>query len=111
MFAVHVEIGNGNGGVAGYFALQRDTGLLHARSDKVGSKGGDSVSDALSESCGQRTCSGHDRAGDQGIGISRENLLVIIMRIVKEDAGICDSVLRGHNRVVDLGDAYIEQSI
>ena len=47
MFTVNVQIREGDRGLAGDFAFEREADLLHARSDEVGSEGGDFVGDAL----------------------------------------------------------------
>ena len=53
MFAVNVEIRDGNGGVVGDFALEGEAGLLHARRYVIAREGGDVIGDALGESRGQ----------------------------------------------------------
>ncbi len=53
MFAVNVEIGDGDGGAAGDFTLERQAGLLHARSHEVGGEGGNVIGDAFGEPGGE----------------------------------------------------------
>ena len=56
VFSTNIEQGQGNRSVADHFLFQSQAGLLHARGDEVGGKGGDCFRDALGKSCGQ--CAG-----------------------------------------------------
>ena len=47
MFAMDVEIGEGDGGVVGDFFFESDAGLLDARSDEVGGEGGNVAGDGV----------------------------------------------------------------
>ena len=112
MFAVDVEIGDGDGGVAGDFALEGEAGLLHARGDEVGSEGGNIVGDALGESGGQAAGGrGGERAAHNRIGIHGKNLIVVVVGIVEKDLRIGDSVFGGDGGVVDLRNADVEDPI
>ena len=84
VFAVNVEVRDGDGGVVGDFALDREAGLLHARGHEVAGESGDVVGDALSESGGQTAGGGCNSAGYQRIGIGGEDLVVIEVRVVEE---------------------------
>src|SRR5260370_32399401 len=111
MFTVDVQIRDRDGGVVGDFALESEAGLLDTRGDEVGGKGGDVVGDALSESGGKRARGRHDGAGDQRIGIRGKGLVVVILRVVEEDLRVGDAVFGGHDGVVDLRNADVEQSV
>ena len=60
--------------------------MLYARSNEVGSEGGDVVGDALGESRGQRAGRRIERATDQRVRIRGEDLVVVVVRVVEEDA-------------------------
>src|SRR5579864_9817716 len=111
MFAVDVEVGEGDGGVVGDFFFERDAGLLDAGSDEIRCEGGDVAGDALGESRGQHAVGGIERAAYQRIGVRGEYLAVEVMIVVKEYAGVGDAVFGGDGGVIDLGDADVEESV
>src|ERR1022692_1995591 len=111
MFAVNVKIGDGDGGMAGDFALEGEAGLLDARGDEVGGEGGDVVGDALGESGGKIARRGHDRAGDQRVGICGEDLVVVVVGVVEKELSVGDAVFGGDGGVVDLRNADVERSV
>ena len=94
MFAMNVEIGNGDGGVVGDLALESKAGLLHARRDEVRSEGGDVVGDALGESCREIAGGCGDRAAHERIGIGGEDLVIVVVGVVEENLSVGDSVPR-----------------
>ena len=111
MFAVNVEIGNRNGRMADHFAFERQAGLLHARSYKVGGESGDVVGDALRESSGEIARSGNNRATYQRVGISRKDLMAVIVGIIQKDLSVGDAVVGGDGGVVNLRNANVKNSI
>src|ERR1017187_1208976 len=111
MFAVDVKIGNRDGGMAGDFAYESEAGLLHARGHEVGGERGNIVGDALSESGGQIARCGHDRASYERVGISGEDLVVVIVGVVEENLCVADAIFSGDGGVVNLRDAHVEQSV
>src|ERR1022692_113092 len=111
MFAVDVEIGSGDGGLAGDLALEREAALLHARGDEVSGEGGDVVGDALRESGGKTARDGNNRAADQRVGIGRKDLMAVIVGIIQKDLSVGDAVIGGDGGVVDLGNGDVEESV
>lgn len=111
MFAMNVEIGDGDGGVTGDFALERKAGLLNPRGNEVGREGGDIIGDTLGESGGKIAGRRRGGAGDQRIGIGGEDLAVGISIVVKKQLGVGEAVFGGDGGVIDLRDADIEQSV
>src|ERR1700693_6285917 len=95
MFAVDVEIGSGDGGLAGNLALKREAGLLHARGDEVEGEGGDVVGHSLSESRGKIACGGNNRAAYERVGISGKDLMAVIVGIIQKDLSVGDAVIGG----------------
>src|ERR1039458_5266979 len=110
MFAMDVEIGNGDGRLACDFALERETGLLHARGDEVESESGNVIGDALRESGGDVARGGNHRAAHQRVGIGGKDLVVVVVGVVKKELSVGDAVIGGDGGVVDLGNADIEDS-
>ena len=92
VFSTNIEQGQGHRGAAHHFLFQSQAGLLHARSDEVRGKGGNSFRDALGKSRGERAGCGIKRTTYQRIGISGEDLVVVIIRVVEEEAGVGDTV-------------------
>ena len=112
MFAVNVEIGDGDGGVAGDFAFESEAGLLHARGDEVRGEGGNIVGDAFGESGGKVAgSSGGERAAYQRVGIGGKDLMVVVVGVVEKDLSVGDAVFGGDGGVVDLRNADVEESI
>ncbi len=112
MFAVNVEIGDGDGGVAGDFALDSQAGLLHARGYEIGGEGGDVVGYALSESGGQiARCGEVSGQIDQRVGIGGKDLVIVIVGVVQKDLSVGDAVFGGDGGVVDLRNANVEKSV
>src|SRR5580700_1699320 len=111
MFAVDVEVGDGDGRLAGDLTLEGEAGLLHARGDEVGGEGGDVVGDALRESGGETARCGHDGAAYQRVGIGGKNLVVVIVSVVKKELSVGDAVIGSDGGVVNLGNADIEESV
>src|ERR1700730_15547665 len=111
MFAVNIEIRDGDGGVVGDLALNGEAGLLHPRGLEVGVKGGDIVGDALRESRRKITTLRIERTGHQRIGIGGEELVVVIVGVVEKDLRIADAVFGGNRGVVDLWDSDVEDPI
>src|SRR5271166_4809941 len=111
MFAVDVQIGDGNGGLLGYFALDSKAGLLHARSYEVGGEGGNVVGDTLGESDWETARCGSERAGYEWVGIGRKDLVFVIVGVLEEQLSVGNAVIGCDGGVVDLGNADEEQSI
>ena len=111
MFAANVEQRDGDRGVIGdlFFKCQAD--LLDARSDEVGGEGGDVVGDALGESRGKSAVRGVERTTYQRVGISGEDEVVVVVRVVEEDLGVGDAVFGLHDGVVNLRDANEEDAV
>ncbi|MFZ1142932.1 MAG: hypothetical protein WAN76_27445 [Candidatus Sulfotelmatobacter sp.] len=85
--------------------------MLHARGDEVGGEGGDVVGDALGEAGGQRAGSRIERTSYERIGIAGEDLVVVVVRVVEEDAGVGDAVIGLDDRVVNLRNADEEDAV
>ena len=85
VFAANVEQRDRDRGVVDHFLFQSDAGLLHARGDEVSGEGGDVVGDALRKSCGQRAVRGIQRTTHQRVGISGEDLVVVVIGVVEEE--------------------------
>ena len=112
MFAVDVEVRNRDSGVVGDFALEGEAGLLHTRSDEVGSEGGNIIGDALGESSGQLAGSGGgEQAAYQRIGIHGKNLIVVVVGVVEKELSVGDAVFGGDGGVVDLRNADVEDPV
>src|ERR1700693_353273 len=111
MFAVNIEIRDGDGGMVGDLALNGEAGLLHARGLEVRVKGGDIVGDALGESRRKITRLRIERAGHQRIGIGGKEPVVVIVGVVEKDLRIADAVFGGDGGVINLRDADIEDPI
>lgn len=126
MFAVHVEVRERNSGVVDDFFFESDASLLHARSDEVGSEGGDVARDgggivrhALAQCRRQSTICGIQGTAYQRIGICRKHrtvpvrkhLMIPVSRVVQKDLRVGDAIFGGNGRVVDLWDANVEESI
>lgn len=88
VFAVDVEIGDGDGGVVGDFALEREAGLLHARGDEVGGESGNIVGDALGKSSREIAGSGSEWTGDERVGIGGKDLVIVVVGIVEKKLSV-----------------------
>lgn len=111
MFAVDVEIGDGDGSVVGDFAFESKAGLLHARGDEVGGKGGNVVGDAFGESCWETAGGCGDRATHERIRVVGEDLMVVVVGVVEKDLSVGDAIFGGDGGVVNLRNADVEHSI
>ena len=111
MFAVDVEVGDGDGGMVGDFAFEREAGLLHARSDEIGGKGGNVVSDALGEPSRKTASSRGYGATCQRVGIRGKDLMVVIVAVVEKKLGVGDAVVGGDGGVVYLRNANVEEAV
>ena len=88
VFAVDVEIGDGDSGVVGDFALEREAGLLHARGDEVGGESGNIVGDALGKSSREIAGSGSEWTGDERVGIGGKDLVIVVVGIVEKKLSV-----------------------
>src|SRR5689334_14675676 len=93
MFAAYVQHGHRNCCVVGNLLFQCEVRLLYSWSHKIGGERRHLVRDSLSESSGQSAVRRIERATDQRVGIAREDLMIVIVRIVKEEAGVGNAVV------------------
>src|SRR5579859_238242 len=95
----------------GDFLFQGKAGLLHARGNKIGRKGGDFVGNALRESRGQGAVRRILRADDQRVGVRGKDLMVVVVGVVQEYVCIGNAIFSLDDRVIDLGNANEKDAV
>ena len=68
---------------------------MHPRGDEIGCKSGDTVGDTRGESGWQGAGSSDERTAHERIGIGGKDLVVVVVSVVEEEAGIGDAVFGG----------------
>src|SRR5579872_917920 len=93
MLASNIEQGKRNGSAIDDFFFESHARLLYPRSYEVRGECGNVVGHSLREAFGERTIRGIERTIYKGIGIRGKGLVVVVVRTVKKNLRVRDSVL------------------